>query len=204
MVSSVGQVTGSLFRWDGKTESFHQEDNYAAPEVVKMEFQATQNQLAWVADRGQGTSNKLASVEWELKRLWVQVRLEQKYLRHMIEEHLVPLQRAVAVPFTGCQCPIVGNFGQSPVPASFVDLHSEVVYGHDSPPSLESVSSTDSFVSFWEELNAIPETEVQTFEQEGGSSNEAEASNEEASEETWEDVSSGGSGGSRDGREGNA
>jgi hypothetical protein len=204
MVSSVGQVTGSLFRWDGKTETFHQEDNYAAPEVVKMEFQAAQNQLAWVADRGQGTSNKLASVEWELKRLWVQVRLEQKYLRHMIEEHLVPLQRGISVPFTGCQCPIVGNFGQSPVPASFVDLHSEVVYGPDGPPSLESVSSTDSFVSFWEELNAIPETEVQTFEQEGGSSHEIEVADEETSEEAWEDVSSGGSGGGSNGGEGDA
>jgi hypothetical protein len=202
MVSSVGQVTGSLFRWDGKTEAFHQEDNYAAPEVVKMEFQAAQNQLAWVADRGQGTSNKLASVEWELKRLWVQVRLEQKYLRHLIEEHLVPLQHSLAGSFTGCQCPIVGNFGQSPVPASFVDLHSEVAYGHDRPPPLESVSSTDSFVSFWEELNAIPETEVPTIEQEGGSSYEVEASDAETSEEAWEDVSSGGSGGSGDGGEG--
>jgi hypothetical protein len=169
-----------------------------------MEFQAAQNQLAWVADRGQGTSNKLASVEWELKRLWVQVRLEQKYLRHLIEEHLIPLQHSISGSFSGCQCPVVGNFGQSPVPTSFVDLHSEVVYGLDRPPPLESVSSNDSFVSFWEELNAIPETEVQALEQEGGSTHEVEVADEETSEEAWEDVSSGCSGGSRKGREGNA
>jgi hypothetical protein len=130
--------------------------------------------------------------------------LEQKYLRHLIEEHLVPLQHSLAVSFTGCQCPIVGNFGQSPVPASFVDLHSEVSYGHDGPPSLESVSSRDSFVSLWEELNAIPETEVSPIEQEGGSSHEVEVADEETSEEAWEDISTGGSGGSGDGREGNA
>jgi hypothetical protein len=69
---------------------------------------------------------------------------------------------------------------------------------------LESVSSTDSFVSFWEELNAIPETEVPAIEQEGGSSHEVEVADEETSEEEWEDVSSGGSGGGSIGGEGNA
>ena len=73
MVSSVGQVLDSFFRWDGGTENFVQEDCYHIPEVVKSKFQAMQNQLAWVASRGHETSHHLASVEWELKRLWVMV-----------------------------------------------------------------------------------------------------------------------------------
>ena len=56
------------------------------------EFQAVQGQIAWVARRGQDTSDHLAFVEHELKSLWVQVRLEQKYLRHLIKEHVLYLQ----------------------------------------------------------------------------------------------------------------
>ena len=72
-VSSVGQVCDSVFRWNGYTEGFIQEECYHVPEVVKVEFQATQNQLAWIASRGHETSHHLASVEWELKCQWVMV-----------------------------------------------------------------------------------------------------------------------------------
>ena len=98
----------SIFRWDGSTEDFIQEDNYHIPEVVKSEFQAVQNQLAWMVSRGHETSHHLASVEWELKHLWVMVRLEQKYTCHLIKEHLAPLQRTF--PSSACQCSIVGDF----------------------------------------------------------------------------------------------
>ena len=157
--------------------------------MVKSEFQATQNQFAWVASRGHETSHHLALVEWELKHLWIAFRLEQKYTRHLIKEHLAPLQHSISL--SSCQCPIVGNFRQSPIPASFRELHAEVLSGHASPPALESCSSRDSFVSFWEELNAIVGAEVSPVEQEDGLSHEVEASDAEASEEAWEDVSEG-------------
>ena len=107
-MTSIGQVVDSIFRWDGSTEDFIQEDNYHIPEVVKSEFQAVQNQLAWMVSRGHETSHHLASVEWELKHLWVMVRLEQKYTCHLIKEHLAPLQRTF--PSSACQCSIVGDF----------------------------------------------------------------------------------------------
>ena len=98
----------------------------------------------------------------------------------------------------------MGNFRQLPIPSSFQDLHSPVSLGHDSPPPLKSCSSRDSFVSFWEELNAIVEAEVPTVKPQGGSSDEAEAPTSEASEEAWEDVGSGGSGGGSNRGEGSA
>ena len=79
-----------------------------------MEFQAAQGQLAWVASWGHQTSDHLASVEWELKHLWVMVQLEQKYICHLIKEHLAPLQRSIPSP--SCQYAIVGDFSQSPIP----------------------------------------------------------------------------------------
>ena len=160
------------------------------------------SQLACLASRGQETSDHMASMEWELKCLWVMVQLEQKYLRHLIKEHLVPLQHSCSS--TSCQCSIVGNFGQSPVPASFRDLHSEVLSGHASPPPLESCLSRDSFVSFWEELNTIVEAKVPSIKQEGSLSNEAKASASEDSEEAWEDISEGGSGGGSEGGAGSS
>ena len=117
MLSSIGQVIGSVFKWEGCTEMFIQEDCYHNPEVVKMEFQATQGQLAWLGSRNHETSHHLALVEWELKHLWVMVRLEQKYLHHLIKEHLAPLQSSISL--SSCQCAIVGDFQQSPIPASF-------------------------------------------------------------------------------------
>ena len=164
------------------------------------EFQAAQGQIAWVARRGQDTSDHLAFVEHELKSLWVQVHLEQKYLRHLIREHVLSLQSSN--PSSCCQCPILGDFRQSPIPALFRDLHSEVSSGHGSPPPLESCSSdSDSFVSFWNELNAIVLPTLPSVEQEGGPQDEAEGSDEEASEEEWEDVGEGGDGGSGEGGE---
>ena len=85
--------------------------------MVKMEFQAAQGQLAWLVSWGQETSDHVMSVEWELKCLWVVVQLEQKYLRHLIREHLLPLQCSFTS--TTCQCSIVGNFRESPIPGSF-------------------------------------------------------------------------------------
>ena len=189
----MGQVGTWVLRWNGITEDF-QEECYNVPDIVQDEFQAVQGQIAWVARRGQDTSDHLAFVEHELKLLWVQVRLEQKYLRHLIKEHVLYLQSST--PSACCQCPILGDFRQSPIPALFQDLHSEVSSGHVSPPPLESCSSRDSFVSFWDELNAIVSPMVSFVKQEDGPSNEAEDSDEETSEEEWEDVGEGHDGGS--------
>ena len=156
-------------------------EHYSSPDVVEDEFQATQGQLAWVARRGQDTSDHLAFVEHELKSLWVQVRSEQKYLRHLIKEHVLYLQSST--PSSCCQCPILGDFRQSPIPTLFRDLHSEVLSGHGSPPSLEPCSSRDSFVSFWDELNTIVSPTLSSVKQEGGPQDEVEDSDEEASEE---------------------
>ena len=74
---SVGQVGTRVLRWNGITEDF-QEECYNVPDIVQDEFQAVQGQIAWVARRGQDTSDHLAFIEHELKLLWIQVRLEQK------------------------------------------------------------------------------------------------------------------------------
>ena len=195
----MGQVGTRLLRWDGITEDF-QEECYNVPDIVQDEFQAVQGQIAWVARRGQDTSDHLAFVEHELKSLWVQVRLEQKYLRHLIKEHVLYLQSSA--PSLCCQCPILGDFRQSPIPALFRDLHSEVSSGHGSPPPLESQSTSESFVSFWDELNTIVSPTLPPVEQEGGPSDEAEGSDAEASEEEWEDVGEGDVGGGGEGGEG--
>ena len=194
----MGQVGLRLFRWNGITEDF-QEECYNVPDIVQDEFQAVQGQIAWVARRGQDTSDHLAFVEHELKTLWVQVRLEQKYLRHLIKEHVLYLQSST--PAGCCQCSILGDFRQSPVPGLFRDLHSEVSSGHGSPPPLESQSTSESFVSFWDELNAIVSPTLSPIKQEGGPSDEVEGSDEEASEEEWEDVGEGNVGGGGEGGE---
>ena len=195
----MGQVGTRLLRWNGFTEDF-QEECYHVPDIVQDEFQAVQGQIAWVARRGQDTSDHLAFVEHELKSLWVQVRLEQKYLRHLIKEHLLYLQSSNSA--SCCQCPILGDFRQSPIPALFRDLHSEVSLGHGSPPPLESCSSdSNSFVSFWNELNSIVEPAMPPVEQEGGPSDEVEGTDAEASSEEWEDVGEGDVGGGSEGGE---
>ena len=194
----MGQVGTHLLRWNGITEDF-QEECYHVPDIVQDEFQAVQGQIAWVARRGQDTSDHLAFVEHELKSLWVQVRLEQKYLRHLIKEHVLFLQSSNSS--ACCQCPILGDFRQSPIPALFRDLHSEVSSGHGSPPPLESQSTSESFVSFWEQLNSIVSPTLPPVEQEGSPSDEVEDSDEEASEEEWEDVGEGDVGGSGEGGE---
>ena len=194
----MGQVGTRLLRWNGINEDF-QEECYNVPDIVQDEFQAVQGQIAWVARRGQDTSDHLVFVEHELKSLWVQVRLEQKYLRHLIKEHVLFLQSSNSS--ACCQCPILGDFRQSPVPALFRDLHSEVSSGHGGPPPLESCSSRDSFVSFWDELNAIVSPTLPPVKQEGSSADEAEGSDEEASEEAWEDVGEGDVGGGGEGGE---
>ena len=188
----MGQVGTWVLRWNGFTEDF-QEECYNSPAVVQDEFQAVQGQIAWVARRGQDTSDHLAFVEHELKSLWVQVQLEQKYLRHLIKEHVLYLQSSNSS--SCCQCPILGDFRQSPIPALFRDLHSEVSSGHVSPPPLESCSSRDSFVLFWDKLNAIVSLVLSPVKQVCGPSDEAKGSDAEASEEEWEDVSEGDDGG---------
>ena len=194
----MGQVGVWVLRWNRVTEEF-QEDCYDVPDIVRDEFQSVQGQVAWVARQGQDTSDHLAFMEYELKSLWVQVRLEQKYLRHLIREHVLYLQSSN--PSSCCQCPILGDFRQSPIPALFRDLHSEVLSGHGSPPPLKPCSSRDSFVSFWEELNAIVSPTLLPVKQEGGPSDEVEGSDEEASEEEWQDVGEGDDGGSGQGGE---
>ena len=85
--------------------------------------------------------------------------------------------------------------------ALFRDLHSEVSSGHGSPLPLESQSSRDSFVSFWDELNAIILPMLPSIIQEDCSAYEAEGTDEETSEEEWEDVGEGDDGGSGKGGE---
>ena len=194
----MGQVGTRLLRWNGITEDF-QEECYHVPDIVQDEFQAVQGQIAWVARRGQDTSDHLAFVEHELKSLWVQVRLEQKYLRHLIKEHVLFLQSSNSS--ACCQCPILGDFRQSPIPALFRDLHSEVSSGHGSPPPLKSQSTSKSFVSFWDQLNAIVSPTLSPLEQESGPAHEVEDSDEETSEEEWEDVGEGDVGGGGEGGE---
>ena len=185
----MGQVGTWLLRWNGITEDF-QEECYNVPDIVQDEFQAVQGQIAWVARRGQDTSDHLAFIEHELKSLWVQVHLEQKYLRHLIKEHVLHLQSST--PSACCQCPILGDFRQSPIPALFRDLHSEVSSGHGDPPPLESCSSdSDSFLSFWEELNSIVEAKVPSVGSQDGKKDGSEVEDVEASEEAWEDVGEG-------------
>ena len=103
----MGQVGTWVLRWNGVTEDF-QEECYNVPDIVQDEFQAIQGQIAWVARRGQDTSDHLAFVEHKLKSLWVQVHLEQKYLRHLIKEHVLYLQSSNSS--SCCQCPILGDF----------------------------------------------------------------------------------------------
>ena len=194
----MGQVGTWVLRWNGITEDF-QEECYDSPAVVQDEFQAMQGQIAWVARRGQDTRDHLAFVEHELKSLWVQVQLEQKYLRHLIKEHDLYLQSSNSS--ACCQCPILGDFRQSPIPALFRDLHSEVSSGHGSPPPLESQSSGASFISFWDGLNTIVSPTLSPVKQEGGSTNEAKGSDAETSEEEWEDIGEGNDGGSSKGGE---
>ena len=103
----MGQVGTQFLRWNGITEDF-QEECYNIPDIVQDEFQAVQGQIAWVARRGQDTSDHLAFVEHKLKSLWVQVLLEQKYLRHLIKEHVLYIQSSNSA--LCCQCPILGDF----------------------------------------------------------------------------------------------
>ena len=145
---------------------FLKEECYHVPDVIEDKFQAVQGQIARVARRGQDTSNHLAFMEYELKTSWVQVQLEQKYLRHLIKEHVFPLQSYKHS--LACQCSIIGDFRASPIPALFRDLHSEVSSGHGDPPPLESVSSdTSSFVSCWDRF-ALVEAEVLSIKSQGG------------------------------------
>ena len=66
--------------------------------------------------------------------------------------------------------------------------------GHGSPPPLKSLSSDNSsFVSFWEELNAIVEAEVPSVKSQSGKEDGSEVEVEEDGEEAWKDVSEGGS-----------
>ena len=106
-----------------------------------------------------------------------------------------------STPSACCQCPILGDFRQSPIPALFRDLHSEVSSGHVSPPPLESCSSRSSFISFWEKLNAIVSPTLSSVKQEGSSANEVEDSDAQTSEEEWEDTGEGDDGGSVKGGE---
>ena len=107
----MGQVGTWILRWNGITEDF-QEECYNVPDIVQDEFQAVQGQIAWVTRRGQDTSDHLAFVEHKLKSLWVQVHLEQKYLRHLIKEHVLYLQSSNSS--SCCQCPILGPLPLSP------------------------------------------------------------------------------------------
>ena len=52
-------------------------------------------------------------------------------------------------------------------------------------------SDSDSFVSFWNELNSIVEPEVPSVGPQDGKEDGVEVEDEEASEEAWEEVGEG-------------
>ena len=161
--------------------------------VVKDEFKDVQPQTAWLA-------KELVKTNQDLSQLWVQFLRERQYHWHMIEEHLLPLQLSLIS--QSCQCRVVGNLPYTGAPSlssSEVGLKCSA-----SQPSLKSVSN-GSCDTLWEELQDFDrKATLSSQQQEGGSLNEVEASDEEADSEAWEDCNDGGSGGGSSGGEGDS
>ena len=69
--------------------------DYSTPFVVKNEFQNTQKQTAWLAGEVVDNKKLLVQAHQDLEHLWVQFLQEHRYIRHLIEEHVLPLQKTV-------------------------------------------------------------------------------------------------------------
>ena len=180
--------------------------DYSTPFVVKNEFQNTQKQTAWLAGEVVDDKKLLVEAHQDLERLWVQFLQECCYIRHLIEEHVIPIQKTVHANTPrdlSCQCRVVRDF-----PSTTIDSFTPKESGlkcSASQPSLKPLTPKSSCDSLWEQLQSIDrEAALSSSVQEGGRLNETEASDEEADSEEWEDCSSGGSGGGRSGGEGNS
>ena len=87
--------------------------DYSTPFVVKNEFQNTQKQTAWLAGEVVDDKKLLVQACQDLERLWVQFLQEHCYVRHLIEEHILPLQKTVHANTPrdlSCHCRVVGDF----------------------------------------------------------------------------------------------
>ena len=201
----VGNVRSlDLFRhWGYDVNAYvkDSEEAYFSPAVVQDEFQSCQGQMTWLGDEQEELSKRMVKLQLDNERLWVALQLEQHYLRHLIDEHLGPVQRVIRGP---CECPVVDTIGGSVSPPSPIRTP-EGRFGPrgtppdsrpDSVPPLESCSS-DSFEAFWESL--CDEAALPSQSQVNAGPSKGTYSDEEDGEEVWEDVSEGGSGSGGDG-----
>ena len=177
--------------------------DYSTPFVVKNKFQNMQKQTAWLAGEVVDDKRLLVQACQDLEHLWVQFLQERRYIRHLIEEHVLPLQKTVHTNTPrdlSCQCRVVGDF-----PSTTIDTFTQKESGlkcSSSQPSLKPITPKSSCDSLWEQLQSIDRKAVLSPSvKEGGGLNEAEASDEEAGLEAWEDFCSGGSGGGGSGGE---
>ena len=172
--------------------------------MIKNEFQNTQKQMAWLVGEVVDDKKLLVQACQDLECLWVQFLQERHYIRHLIEEHVLPLQKPVHANTPrdlSCQCRVVRDFPSTTINA--FTLKEPGLKCSASQPSLKPITPKSSCDSLWGRLQSIDrETVLSSSVQEGGHSNEAEASDEEAGLEAWEDCCSGGSGGGGPGREG--
>ena len=178
--------------------------DYSTPFVVKNEFQNTQKQTAWLAGEVVDNKKLLIQTRQDLEQLWAQFLQECCYVRHLIEEHILPLQKTVhshSPTDFSCQCRVVRDF-----PSTTIDAFSSSQSGlkhSTSQPSLEPITPKSSCDTLWEQLQDIDhKAAVLSSVKEGGQLNEAEALDEEADSEAWEDCCSGSAGGGHSGGEG--
>ena len=185
------------------------------------DFQSTQGQIAWLARNTNEGRDQVSKMKKNLEDLWVEFLLERRYMRHLIEEHLAPLQRTINC--GSCECPIVGVIGcDTTAVSSFEELSLGSSGGlsvrieegprfRGSPASMpplepktpDSASTSESFVSFWEKLSHSPiSPTISPGRQEVTVAAEVEEADEEDDEEVWTDADPGDSGGSCGGGEG--
>ena len=170
--------------------------DYSTPFVVKSEFQNVQKQTTWLAGEVVDDKKLLIQARQDLECLWVQFLQEHHYVRHLIDEHLLVLQKAVDS--KSCQCRIVGDWPSTTL-YSFPSPEPQL-WCPSSLPSLESISKKLTCDSLWESLQRINhETKMLSPVKEGGGPDEAEDSDKEDSSEAWEDCGSDNVGGSGSG-----
>ena len=178
--------------------------DYSTPFMVKNEFQNVQKQTTCLAGEVVDDKKLLVEAHQDLEHLWVQFLQERHYIRHLIEEHVIPLQKTVHANTPrnlSCQCRVMGDFPSTTIDA-FTPKESGLKHS-TSQPSLEPITPKLSCDSLWEQLQSIDqEAALSSSVKEGGGLNEAEASDEEVGSEAWEDCCSGGSGGGGSGGEG--
>jgi hypothetical protein len=196
-------------------------EEYSDPAIVQDDLQSAQGQIAWLARNTNEGKEHVSRIKKDLGDLWVEFLQERRYMRHLIEEHLAPLQRTINC--GSCECPIVGSIGcDTTAVSSFEELSLGESGGlsvrieegprfRGSPASMpplepktpDSASTSESFVSFWEKLSRSPiSPAISPSRQEVTVAVEVEEADEEDDEEVWEDADPGDSGGSCGGGEG--